>query len=74
MSLSIVGPGADAATDSPESRTAQKLEIIEGEALKKWLDKLEKRKGNQSTGDGNTEAAGGGGTIGPASDDVTMES
>lgn len=74
VSVSFVGPHADASADSPESRTAEKLTIIDGEPLKKWLDQLEKRKGNQSTGDGNTEAAGGGGTIGPASDDVTMAS
>lgn len=73
MSLSIVGPGADADASSPESRHAQKFTVIEGEDLKKWLDKLEKRKGQQSTGDGNTGAAGGGGTIGSASDDMMEE-
>ena len=73
MSLSIVGPGADADASSPESRHATKFTVIEGEPLKQWLDKLEKRKGQQSTGDGNTTAAGGGGTVGPASDDMMEE-
>jgi 20S proteasome subunit alpha 6 len=70
VSLSIVGPNADADASSPESRGAQKFHIIEGEPLREWMDKMEQRTGQASTGDGNTGAAGGGGTIGDA---VPME-
>lgn len=48
VSLAVVGPRADADTDSPESKGAEKFRIVEGEPLKIWLDQLEKRKGPQS--------------------------
>lgn len=39
ISLSIVGPHADADSKSPESRNAEKFKIVEGEDLKHWLDR-----------------------------------
>ena len=70
ISLSVVGPNADADASSPESRGAQKFQIIEGEKLRQWMDRMEPRRSQVSTGDGNTSAAGGGGTVGDA---VPME-
>ncbi|MCO5566023.1 hypothetical protein L7F22_019698 [Adiantum nelumboides] len=64
VSLSIVGPNADADASSPESKGAEKFRIVEGDALKKWLDQLEKRKGPQTSTTGTGTEAGGNATVG----------
>lgn len=73
VSVSIVGPNADADASSPESKGAEKFHIVEGEALRKWMDQLERRQGPQAattgagTGTGTStdgSGAGGNATVG----------
>ncbi|CDU23604.1 probable PRE5-20S proteasome subunit (alpha6) [Sporisorium scitamineum] len=41
VSVAVVGPGADADVSSPDARRGEKFRVVEGEALKPYMDKLE---------------------------------
>ncbi|CEH16123.1 proteasome subunit alpha type 1 [Ceraceosorus bombacis] len=73
VSLSIVGPGADADASNPSARTAEKFKIIEGEDLRPFLEKLSPRANPAvSTTTGATPGDGTGAPGGQATEgDVT---
>ncbi|KAN0064168.1 Proteasome subunit alpha type-6 [Thecaphora frezii] len=60
VSLAVVGPGADADANTPESRRGEKFRVIEGQDLQRWMDLMEPRTLSSTSTAGSGAAPGSG--------------